>query len=155
VTQSTFGDLAVIANWHPALTYAVDRHRVAPGGFLARTDDGGVLAGVFAGYFNGSVLSAGEHYLVVERTPHVVTVRQPVGADTVLAVDAPDDWHEGEPLHVRAFDRTGQALGEVGFWTEGRVVNFIYRQKYDSQRVGHYQVVNSFQAYLPLVLRGR
>jgi len=155
VTQSTFGDLAVIANWHPALTYAVDGHRVAPGGFLARSDDGGVLAGVFAGYFSESVLSAGEHYLVVERTPHVVAVRQPVGADTVLAVDAPGDWHAGEPLHVRAFDRTGQPLGEVGFWTEGRVVKFIYRQRHDSQRVGHYEVVNSFQAYLPLTIRGR
>jgi hypothetical protein len=43
----------------------------------------------------------------------------------------------------------------VGFWSEGRAVKFVYRQKYDSQRVGHYQVVNSFQAYLPLVLRGR
>jgi hypothetical protein len=154
VTQSTFGDLTVIANWHPALTYAVDGHHVAPGGFLARTDDGNILAGVFVNLLDGSALSPGEHYVIIERTPHVVTVRQPVGADTVLSVEAPDDWQAGETLHVWAFDRTGDNLGEVGFWTEGRKVKLIYRQELNSQAVGYYQLVNSLKVYIPLVLRG-
>ena len=154
VTQSTFGDLAVIANWHPTLTYQVDGHYVAPGGFLARTDGGDVLAGVFVNFFNANGLSAGEHYLVIERTPHVVTVRQPLGADTSLTVDAPDDWQPGETLHVRAFDRAGNHLGQAGFWMDGRKVTFTYRQQWSDQAVGYYELVNSLKVYLPLALRG-
>ncbi len=156
VTQSTFDDLAVIANWHPTLTYLVDGHRVAPAGFLARSHNDSVLAGVFTNYFNGSVLSSGEHYLVIERTPHVVTVYQPVGADTVLSVTAPDDWQAGETLHVRAFEPSGDFLDDVGFWIEGRQVKFIYRQQQANQPVGYYQLVNpepvsSSKLYLPLI----
>jgi hypothetical protein len=39
--------------------------------------------------FNGSRIAAGVHYLVLDRTSARVDVRQPVGADTELAVDAP------------------------------------------------------------------
>lgn len=152
VTQSNFGDLSVIANWHPTLTYRVGTHRVAPGGFLARTDDGNVLAGVFVNYFNGSVLSAGEHYVIIERTPHVVTVRQPVGADTVLDVQAPDDWQSPEALYLWVYDRAGNTLGEANFWSEGQQVKFTYRQRWNDQDVGYYQLVNSHRVYLPLVV---
>ena len=155
VTRTTFGSLSVIANWHPALTYAVDGHRIAPGGYLATTDDESVLAGVFTVFFNGHALSAGEHYLIVERTPHIVTVCQPVGETTILSVDAPADWQPGERLHVWVLDRAGNRLGETGYWMDGRRVNFIYRQSWDGQRVGRYEIVNALQVHLPLVAGNR
>ena len=43
----------------------------------------------------------------------------------------------------------------MDFWTEGRVIKFVYRQRHHSQRASHCQVVNSFQAYLPLTIHGR
>ena len=140
VTRSTFGELSVTANWRPTLTYEVDGHRIAPGGFLAQTDDGNVLAGVFAGFFNGTLLAAGEHYLIVERTPHVVTVRQPVGTDTGLTIDGPADWQPGEALRLWVFDRDGRRLGEAGFRTEGGRVKFVYSQIWDGQLVGRYEI---------------
>jgi hypothetical protein len=154
VTQSRFGDLTVIANWHPTLTYSVGGHRVAPGGFLASTDDGNLLAGVLVNFFNGIGLAPGEHYVIVERTPHVVTVRQPVGTDTAMAVAAPDDWQTGETLHVWVHDRQGNTLGEVTFWMDGRQVHFVYHQDWNGQPVGYYSLVNSLKTYLPLIVRG-
>jgi hypothetical protein len=47
VTETRFGTYSVVANW-TASPYAVDGLTIAPGGFLARTDDGSLVAGAFA-----------------------------------------------------------------------------------------------------------
>jgi hypothetical protein len=47
VTQTTFGNYSVIANTTKS-PYAADSFTIAPGGFLARTADGSVVAGEFA-----------------------------------------------------------------------------------------------------------
>jgi len=142
VTRTTFGDLRILANWDPMLSYAVDGHRVAPGGFLVTTDGGELVAGVFAGFFNDSILSAGEHYVIIERMPQVVTVYHPVGETTVLAVDAPAAWQPGEELVVRAYGRDGVMLGEVPSWgaeQDGKV-RFTYRRALNGQAVAFYQI---------------
>lgn len=140
VTCTTFGDLSVIANWHPTLTYEVDRHRVAPGGFLARTEDGSLLAGVFTDSFNGRALAAGEHYLVIERTADAVTVRQPLGTDTALSIDVPSSWHSGKGLQVMVYDREGQYMGKADFSLEEGQVRFTYEQCRDGLSVEHYLI---------------
>ena len=47
--------------------YSVDGYDVAPGGFFARTAANDLLAGAFAGLLRRRRLSAGVHYLIVER----------------------------------------------------------------------------------------
>jgi hypothetical protein len=47
VTETRFGTYSVVANWTTS-PYELDGFRIAPGGFLARTDDGGLVAGEFA-----------------------------------------------------------------------------------------------------------
>ena len=47
VTETRFGTYSVVANWNSSV-YEIGGYRVAPGGFLARTDDGGLVAGEFA-----------------------------------------------------------------------------------------------------------
>ena len=47
VTESSFGDYSVVANWSRTRAFDVAGRHVAPLGFLARTDDGSVLAGSF------------------------------------------------------------------------------------------------------------
>jgi len=47
VTQTRFGTYSVIANWTGS-PYVVDGSTIAPHGFLARTDDGSLVAGEFA-----------------------------------------------------------------------------------------------------------
>ena len=48
VTQTRFGTYSVIADWTTS-PYSVDGYTIAPGGFLARTDDGSLVAGELAG----------------------------------------------------------------------------------------------------------
>ena len=150
VTRTTFGDLSIVANWDPLLTYEMDGHRLAPMGFMAETEDGGLLAGVFVRLFNGSELSAGEHYLIVERNPSVVIVRQPVGEETALTVGGPFDWKPGEPLRVWVFDRAGNLLGEAPFWVDEMGVHFIYHREWEGEEVGWYELVKS-SIYLPMI----
>jgi Domain of unknown function (DUF6259) len=47
VTETRFGAYAVVANWTTS-AYELDGFRIAPRGFLARTDDGSLVAGEFA-----------------------------------------------------------------------------------------------------------
>jgi hypothetical protein len=47
VTETRFGAYSVVANW-TASPYSVAGLTIAPGGFLARTDDGSLVAGAFA-----------------------------------------------------------------------------------------------------------
>ena len=93
VAESTFGDLDVIGNLGAAQPYVADGYGVAPHGFLARTSDGSLVAADVEGSFDGVVLTAGTHDIVVERTANAVTVRQPVGADTDVGVVPPAGGH--------------------------------------------------------------
>lgn len=47
VTETRFGAYSVVANWTGS-PYALGGYRIAPGGFLARMDDGSLAAGEFA-----------------------------------------------------------------------------------------------------------
>ena len=108
-------------------------------------------AGVLTHTFNGYGLSAGDHILIVQRTPAVVTVRQPVGADTSLTVGVPEGWLAGEPVAVRAFDRQGRILGEADASIDERQVTFTYRQRWNGRQVGYYELGTSLKVYLPAV----
>jgi len=58
VTETRFGTYAVVAN-RTGSVYQTGGYRIAPGGFLARTDDGSLVAGEFAD-------TAGAQYRIVE-----------------------------------------------------------------------------------------
>jgi len=141
VTRTRFGDLSVTANWHSYLPYHTDGYDIAAGGFLARTEDGSLLAGAFpgTGLFNGQSLSPGDHYIVVQRSDEGVTVYQPVGEDTRLYLDVPGEW---SAIKVTALDAAGTYLEEVDYWhwpEEGRM-SFLYHQELNGRRVDHYEV---------------
>ncbi len=125
VTLSTFGsDYSVTTNWNWERSHEADGFGIAPIGFLARAGTD-VVAGVFAGTFNGAPLSPGPHYLIVERGQTDVTVRQLLGEDTPVAIDPPRAWRPGEPLRVSAFGPNAKPLGEVEGAVEGR--RFVFR----------------------------
>jgi hypothetical protein len=123
VTRTRFGDFSVLANWGTA-AYEADEAELPPRGFLAETDDGSLRAGAFTGFFAGSPLSAGTHYLVVERSGTAVTVHQPLGAATDLAVDVPASWTPGTALTATATS-PGAAPVEVTGAVVGR--RFVFR----------------------------
>jgi hypothetical protein len=138
VNESTFGDLTVVASRDMANGYLIDGYDVAPGGFLARTASGDLLAGAFAGSFAGVALSPGVHYVIVERAATSVTVRQPVGADTDLAIAPPAA--SGTPLVATALTSDGTAVGTVGgTLRDGRFV-FRYAATLNGRAVAAYRV---------------
>lgn len=140
VVESTFERLVVVANRRRAGSHETDGYRIPPNGFLARTDDDGVLAGIFTESFNGVPLTPGNHYVLVERTDTAVTVRQPLGADSILALDPPRSWRSGRPLRTVALARDGHSLGEVeGAVREGRF-ELAYAATRNGRRVDAYRI---------------
>jgi hypothetical protein len=111
VTQSVFGDLTTTTNWSATGSYDAGGYGLPPKGFVSRSADGSLVAGAFAGAYAGQPLSPGTHILLVQRTPSSVDVFQPVGADTVLALDPPAAWSPGQPLLVEPLDAAGGGTG--------------------------------------------
>ncbi|MGH3135763.1 MAG: DUF6259 domain-containing protein [Gaiellaceae bacterium] len=125
VTESTFGDLVVLANWDSTAGHAAGGYGISPSGFLARTRDDRLLAGAFEDTFGGIALSPGTHYVIVERDAASVTVRQPLGADTDLAIEPPLSWSPGRTLQATAIAPDGRVVGPVsGELRDGR---FVFR----------------------------
>jgi hypothetical protein len=113
VTQTGYANMTVLANWSDSAAYSVDGYGVAPSGFLARTKDGGVVGGIFSGTFDTAPLAPGTHQLLVTRTASKVTVHQPLGDDTQLAVRLPSSWQAGQPVQVNAVGSDGSSRGAV------------------------------------------
>ncbi|MBA2475005.1 MAG: hypothetical protein H0V40_03495 [Actinobacteria bacterium] len=140
VTETRFGDLLVLRNRNAEQTRRVGGNDLAPSGYVARTDDRRVLAGAFAGLFNGVSLSPGTHHVIVERGLQSSEVRQPVGSDTRLAVDPPTAWRAGRGLRADAYAADGARIGEVpGSLRAGRF-EFRYDGTLDGRRVALYRI---------------
>lgn len=140
VTESTYGNLLVLANWKATAGYTAGGYGIAPNGFLARTRDDHVIAGAFQGPFDGHALSAGTHYLIVERDETSVSVRQPLGADTDVAVEPPPSWSVGKALDVAVIAPGGDIVGTVtGELQAGRFV-FRWARAFGGQTVAAYRV---------------
>jgi hypothetical protein len=140
VTESTFGDLVVVANWNSAGGYATGGYGIAPNGFFARTADDRLVAGAFEETFGGVALSAGTHYLIVERDDSNVTVRQPLGADTEVAVEPPPSWRFGRTLQATAIcSRREDAWGR-GRRASRRVFVLRYARELNGRPIAAYRI---------------
>jgi hypothetical protein len=140
VSESTFGDLDVAANRDPERSYTDGGYGISPNGFLAHTQDGSLLAGTFVDAFNGVTLSPGTHYVVIERAAASVVVRQPIGAETELAIDPPAARASGQELEATALAGDGTPLGTVpGTIESGRFV-FDYAGQLDGHAVAAYRI---------------
>jgi hypothetical protein len=140
VTESTFGDLVVLANWGSTAGHSTGQYGISRNGFLARTRDDRLLAGAFEGTFDGVALSEGTHYVIVERDGASVTVRQPLGADTNLAVEPPSSWSAGRTLQAAAIAHDEKVVGAVtGELRDGRFV-FRYVGELNDYPVAAYRI---------------
>ena len=102
-----------------------------------------MLAGAFEGSFDGVQLSAGTHYLLVERDAASVTVRQPVGADTDVAVAPPASLSSGRALVATAIDGAGTPIGPGrAVVRDGKLV-LAYAGRLDGRRVAAYRLTVS------------
>ena len=90
-TVTEFPNLTVTANWDASNPT-----------FLAHAKDDSVTAGVVNGSFDGSALSPGTHYLVETRTSSDVTIHEPLGPDTPIAVRVPAAWTSAQATWLGA-----------------------------------------------------
>jgi hypothetical protein len=100
---STDDPFAITAYFDVAETgqsLALDGYDIAPGGFLARTTEAGVVAGMFSGQFRGVPLSDGVHWITVEEGPDQIDIRHPIGASTPLRIRRPAAWEEDANIGV-------------------------------------------------------
>jgi hypothetical protein len=130
-TESVFGDLTVDANWSDAV-----HDGMAPHGFLARTQDGSIVAGALAGVYDGVALSDGTHFLLFSRDAAGVTVRQPVGPDTDVGVAVPGAAYASAYAADGSF--VGTALGEQ---RNGRFV-FRWARMLNGREVASYRIAS-------------
>ncbi len=57
-------------------------------GAIVTSSNGDLIAGIFNN-FNNEALTSGDHYLIVNNYKDSIIIRQPMGADTPLAVEKP------------------------------------------------------------------
>ena len=127
VARSVFGDLTVVSNLSPDTVQGI-----APDGFRASTADGSVVAGAYA----GPPFTSGVHWLVFERSAGAVTVRQPVGADTPVTVQATGDA-------ATALAADGSAIGVVPVSRTGANATFDYAATFGGKPVAAYRLASS------------
>jgi Domain of unknown function (DUF6259) len=140
VTESRFDGLSIVANWNAGSTHQMNGFTIAPSGCLARADDGSVLAGVFVDQFQGTPLSPGVHYLVIERHTGAVIVRQPSGPDTSVAITLPPDWNLSDGVMVKAVSRDNQPIAKAQATVDGSQASFVYARSAAGVPVDHYEI---------------
>lgn len=151
VTQTSFESFTAITNWDDSNPYAVAGYVLPPQGAMTKKNDGTVVAGVFTGY-NDVPLSTGDHYLVEERNPGDIIVRQPMGASTNLTVRLLPGWTATTPVEAWAFDKNGRYLGSSSVAVSMSGVTFTYQQQLAVRSVAYYKVFRPYKTCLPAVL---
>jgi hypothetical protein len=151
VTRTLFETYTVVANWDRTNTYTSGEHTLPAPGVMVTGANGTLTAGVFAGY-NGVPLSAGDHFLIENRGPTDIIVRQPSGADTHLTLELLPGWDPSDPIEVWAFEETDQVIGRAPVTVTSQGATFVYRQQIAGQLVAYYKVVRPNNVFLPLVL---
>ncbi|MBL8239542.1 MAG: hypothetical protein JNM66_19115 [Bryobacterales bacterium] len=138
-TESTWPGMTVYANWNSSSPLVRDTATIAPGGFLATSTDGSLVAGALSAY-NGNALTAGAHLLIVERSPCATVLWHPLGPDTPVFL-TPPDARPGQLLALRAIDEDGYQIGgDIPLAMEGRLVRVNAERTRGGKRVGRYEL---------------
>jgi hypothetical protein len=156
VTQTSFETYTCVRNWDETKSYTSGDHVLPPQGAVTRKNDGTVVAGVFIGY-NGCALSSGDHYLIEERKPSEILVRQPLGTNTNLTLRWLVGWRTTAPVLAEAYAEDGSYLGEATVTVSMDEVTFYYQRTRGGQTVAYYRLYQpestALVVYLPLLRR--
>ena len=78
--------------------------------------------------------------VIEERDASEITVRQPMGADTLLRIYPLSSWGAGTPIEVMAFARDGRLLGQLPATVAPQGIDFEYRQQMAGQAVAYCKI---------------
>jgi hypothetical protein len=147
-TQSAFAHALVVANWSASAPYTVESYVLPPQGMLVMLDDNSLAAGVFTSY-HGAALSSGDHYLIEERHPSEVIVRQPMGAGTSLTVGRALGWQDDDSIIAVAISKSGAVLASALASATPSGVSFRYQSDIAGVRVAYYRLTRAYRSFLP------
>ncbi len=140
VTQTSFENYTAITNWDSQTIFNSGGYGISPSGVLIKKNDGSLIAGVFTSY-NGAPLSSGDHYLIEERTPAAIILRQPMGADTLLSTRLLPGWNASTKLEAAAYTIDGRQIGKVPIAISGNNLSFTYSQSLSGSPVAYCQII--------------
>ena len=156
VSQTEFQNFVVTANWDSLNPYSLGGNTLAPLGALVQKKNGMVTAGILTA-LNGHALSAGDHYLIIQRSLNQITVRQPMGSDTSLTLALPPGWNALDAIQAAALNLAGDEIATVALTLSGDGMTFNWQGSMNSQEVEAVVIRNPQitirQAYLPVVVR--
>ena len=148
VTRSVFERVSVIRNWSTQRAYTAGGHTLPPEGVLVTSASGDLTAGILTG-FNGVPLSAGDHYLIAERTADAIEIRQPIGPDTDLVLRPLSDWRDLAAIRVTGYDAGGAAIAEAPATATEAGIAFAYRARLGGKDVAYYRAEPGSRAPAP------
>ncbi|MEM8857089.1 MAG: hypothetical protein AAGD96_02130, partial [Chloroflexota bacterium] len=116
-------------------------YTIAPDGFHAASIDGDVTAGIYEDTFNGQSLSAGAHWVIVDRQPNAIEIFQPYGDSTSLAINRPKSWRNVEQIKlIQVFDgRLGTQTDPIEIKDD--LIVFDYNQNLSTLTTSQYILV--------------
>ncbi|MBN1580124.1 MAG: hypothetical protein JXA89_05435, partial [Anaerolineae bacterium] len=136
VTQTRFEKVTVIANWKESAVYHAGGHGLAPGGVIVFDDRNTLSAGVFSTY-NGLALTTGDHILVEKRENETITLWQPIGDDTPIALAALPGWADDDLVLVAAYNETDRRIAQSAATVTDGTITFTYRSDLDGANVAY------------------
>jgi len=142
VTQSNFANAIVVTNW-TLNSYTTGTHTIPSLGIFVASKDGSLTAGIFTAY-NNEPLTAGDHYLIVEKSAKMDSMRvwQPLGNDTPLSIARPSVWPDSNAIHVFAVKK--EAAIAVNREVTKESINFDWKRRLSGSPVDYYLVTSDF-----------
>jgi len=137
VTQSTFETISVITNWNSVASNSIGNHIIPPLGTLAMSHNGNLEAGIFTVY-NGTNLSSGNHYIIVDKILESDTIRvyQPLGNDTQIGIERSAKWSDDGNIFVIAVG--SDTTFDVSRTLTSDAITFEWKRKISNRDITNY-----------------
>jgi hypothetical protein len=138
ISKSIFEDVTVIRNGDTVNTYSAGAHTLPSEGVLVTTEDGTLIAGIFAG-FNDNALSEGDHYLIIEKNDTMISVRQSMGDDTPIRILRPAGWDDQSLITVKGITDDGNIVVSRGI--DANYISFNLNHFVDGNNITYYEIL--------------
>ncbi|MDB5105972.1 MAG: discoidin protein [Fibrobacteres bacterium] len=137
IFKTSFRTFTTYSSWNNQ-PYAVNGHTISANGVATISNNGSAVAGVFTA-FNGSPLSAGDHYIAMVRDSTSIKLFHPKGAATPITLTLPPEW---KTYTMKSYSLGDAPIGDVPFTKNGQTVTFTAAENLNGGPGGYYRLVS-------------
>ncbi|MDB5047163.1 MAG: discoidin protein [Fibrobacteres bacterium] len=137
IYKTAFKTFASYSSWGNQ-PYAINGHTISANGVATIANNGSALAGVFTS-FNGTALSAGDHYIAMVRDSNSIRFFHPKGAATPITLALPSEW---KTYTLKSYSLGDALLGEVQFTKNGQNITFTAAENLNNGPGGYYRLLS-------------